>query len=312
MSPTERAYWLRVTRRAQRLSPELQARIRQAFQTLRNELSDAQLAEFIQRGGVEQLFSGPLDPATMRTAFLPVRERFRAGVVEAAKATARDAPKLLTVAFDVLHPNVIEGIRTLESKVMTTLEDGVRETIRQVVARGLTEGTGPRTIARELREHLSLAPNQSQAVANFERMLRAGDTEALTRALRDKRFDGTLTKAFAGDGLSEEQITRMTAAYRARMEAWNAETIARTSALDAQKLGQRLSWDAAVERGDIDGDRLVKTWVGVMDDRERPSHVAMEGETVAYDAPFSNGQQIPGDDEYNCRCIPRYHLASAA
>lgn len=43
-----------------------------------------------------------------------------------------------------------------------------------------------------------------------------------------------------------------------------------------------------------------KTWFGVMDEKERDEHVAMEGETVLIDEPFSNGLLYPS--EPNCRC----------
>jgi len=43
-----------------------------------------------------------------------------------------------------------------------------------------------------------------------------------------------------------------------------------------------------------------------MDSRERDSHIAMEGDTVPWDQLYSNGQMIPGDTEYNCRCVSIY------
>jgi hypothetical protein len=153
---------------------------------------------------------------------------------------------------------------------------------------------------------IGLAPNQLKAVDNFRQMLETGDAEALTRALRDRRFDKTIRNALKGDGLTPEQIDRMTDAYRKRFLAFNAETNTRTAALDAQKLGQRLTWEQAVARGDVDGSRLTKRWSGTLDDRERDSHLAMEGETVPWDQPYSNGQMQPGDSEYNCRCVSIY------
>lgn len=49
---------------------------------------------------------------------------------------------------------------------------------------------------------------------------------------------------------------------------------------------------------------FTKTWSGVLDDRERDEHVAMEGETVSIDSTFSNGLQYPS--EPNCRCTLLY------
>lgn len=318
MTAAELRFWRRVQSRASGLTPELASKIQRAFRELRESLTESELERIMASGQLDALFSadGPLDPVTIRQAFLPVRDRFRDGVTQAAKAFAKDLPTAAREVgfggFDVLNPDVIEGIRTLESKVIQTLEGDVRETVRAFTERGLREGVGPRTIARELRTVIGLAPNQVDAIANFRNMLEAGDREALTRALRDKRFDRTLVKAFAGEGLSTAQIDRMTDAYAKRMVAFNAETHARTAALDAQKLGQQLTWDQAVERGDVDGEKLTKTWTGVLDDRERPEHVAMEGETVPHDQPYSNGQMIPGETEWNCRCVSLFSLLRAA
>lgn len=52
------------------------------------------------------------------------------------------------------------------------------------------------------------------------------------------------------------------------------------------------------------GRVFTKTWSGVLDDRERDEHVAMEGETVGIDEKFSNGLDFPS--EPNCRCTVTY------
>lgn len=58
----------------------------------------------------------------------------------------------------------------------------------------------------------------------------------------------------------------------------------------------------------LNGRGVTKTWV-VTSDNPRPEHEAMDGETVPYDEPFSNGAQWPGDasaldvaDVANCQC----------
>lgn len=57
------------------------------------------------------------------------------------------------------------------------------------------------------------------------------------------------------------------------------------------------------------GENVVKTWV-VTSSNPRSSHAAMNGETVPYDEPFSNGAMWPGDidnldveEVANCQCI---------
>jgi SPP1 gp7 family putative phage head morphogenesis protein len=214
------------------------------------------------------------------------------------------------VRFNVLAPNVVDGIRALDSRVLANLKDEIRETVRAYVEQGLRDGQSPAAIARGLRDVIGLAPNQLDAVNNFRRMLEEGDREALTRLLRDRRFDAQLEKAFAGDGLSSAQIDKMTDAYRKRMVAFNAETNTRTAALDAQKLANHLSWEEAVASGRIDGGALFKRWATVRDDRVRPEHQAMEGEVVKWDEYYSNGQMVPGESDYNCRCLSVFFTAS--
>ena len=57
------------------------------------------------------------------------------------------------------------------------------------------------------------------------------------------------------------------------------------------------------------GDNVYKTWV-VTSGNPRSSHAAMNGETVQYDEPFSNGAMWPGDidnldveEVANCQCV---------
>ena len=57
------------------------------------------------------------------------------------------------------------------------------------------------------------------------------------------------------------------------------------------------------------GENIMKTWV-VTSGNPRSSHAALNGETVPYEEPFSNGAQWPGDidnlgveDVANCQCV---------
>jgi hypothetical protein len=143
-------------------------------------------------------------------------------------------------------------------------------------------------------------------VRTFEKALRGEGRNPLDYKLRDRRFDGTIRKGT----ITEAQIETQVAAYRRKMEAFHANTVARTTALDSTKLAQRLSWEDAIEQGLVDRHRMTKTWVGVLDDRERETHRQMEAVTVGFDEEFvlpdGKRQMIPGENEYNCRCIARY------
>ncbi|MBA3844530.1 MAG: hypothetical protein H0X39_18260 [Actinobacteria bacterium] len=311
MTPAERVLWERAQRRAIGMQPALSAAIFRAFALVRATLTVAALERYVDTGDADALVRDLFTTELLDRATQPFRTRLRQQIERQVTYFAADVPKggrvggQLVVAFDYLNPRVIDAVRQLETRVITTLSGDVRETVRAFVENGLRDGKGTAAIARQIKGVLGLAPSQAEAVRNFERALRGEGKNPLGYKLRDKRYDGTIKKG----ALTEQQITTQVAAYQRKMEAFHANTVARTAALDATKLGQRLAWEDAAERGLVDRRRLQKTWVGVKDDRERVEHLAMEGETAPFDEPFSNGQMIPGDDEYNCRCVARYSQA---
>lgn len=303
MTPVEKRLWLAIQRRTSSLSPDMSSAIRKAFDTIRLRMADAEILRAIQSGSIDSLFEKALSDATLQQAFQPVRDQMRDMVTGSVQYFARSLPtkKNTAFAFDSLSPDVIQAVGQLESRVITDLQDSVREVVRSRLLRGITDGESAASIGRDLRNVIGLSPTQEQAIQSYEQLLKDGSRQALNRQLRDKRYDKTVLRG----ELSDEQIGRMTDAYRRRMVNFNADTVARTAVLDSQKLGQQLSYDRAVEQGIITG-QLMKTWVGVMDDRERDEHVEMEGETVASDDTYSNGEDIPGESTYNCRCISRF------
>jgi hypothetical protein len=207
----------------------------------------------------------------------------------------------IAVQFDYLNPLHLDAVRSLETRVITTLREEQRDVIRAHIENGLRDGAGPRAIAKGIRPIVGLAKNQAQAVANFRLALEEGRIgDALGYKLRDKRLK-------VSKEMSPAQIDKAVEAYRKRFIAHHAETISRTATLDALKKGQQLAQEEAVRNGILQGDRLMKKWIGVMDERERESHRAMEGESVPYNVPYSNGQQVPGETEWNCRCLSRFY-----
>lgn len=315
MTPAEHLLFDRIQRRANALSPDLQRALVRAFDRIRVSFSESEITDLVKTGRIDSLIENVFSDEVLNPSLAEFRDKMRGGIVDTTRSFMKDmATRKAPLAFDSLSPSVIEGIRTLETKVMTRLNDDVRATVRQSVRAGLEAGANPRTIARELRTVVGLAPNQEEAVRNFKRMLEGADRDALTRALRDKRFDGTLKKALGADGkgLSSEQIEKMSEAYRKRMVAFNAETQSRTAALDAQKLGQRLSWKQAVDQGTVSAERLMKRRVVTMDGRQRDEHGAMNGEVRQIDEPYSNGEVISGDNSWNCRCVDSIFVASDA
>lgn len=313
MTPSERAAWEKIQRRAATMQPELAAAIFRAYAILRASLTVAALERYVEERDPDALVRELLTLDLLERSLLPFRERVRQQLARQVKYFAVDLPRggridgQLAIAFDYLNPRVIDAVRELETKAITTLRDDVRETVRAFVENGLRDGQGTAKIAREIKATLGLAPNQETAVRNFERALRGENGNPLRYKLRDKRFDGTIRK---GEPLTEAQIDTQVAAYRRKMEAFHANTVARTTALDATRLAQRLSWEDAIEKGIVDRDRLMKRRLVVQDGRQRDEHQALYLQVRRFDEPYDNGEVISGELSWNCRCVDQYFQAA--
>jgi len=313
VTPAERRLWRAIQRRVVALTPTMNKAILDAFANIVALMSETEM--ILALANADTFAETVLTDARMRQAFIGVRAEIARQTREAALWFIPQLPQggavdgVLAVGFNILNPNVIEAIRKLDSRVMVSLRDDLREGFRATVRQGLTEGVGSRTIARRVRQSVGLAPNQLQAVTNFHDALAGGDfTKALGYELRDKRFDATLKRLRAADGsLTAKQINTMTSAYRRKFIAWNAKTVARTAVNDAQRLGKHLATQAAIDAGILDGSRMFSRWVNSGDSRVREEHqdapIGAGNTVVRFGEPFETGEVIPGEDSWNCRCI---------
>lgn len=86
---------------------------------------------------------------------------------------------------------------------------------------------------------------------------------------------------------------------------------ARTMVTGAENRGRLDSYENLSSQGVVQK----KVWIATPDDRTRESHLAIDGEEVDIDEPFSNGCMCPGDpncsdtsEVWNCRCSMRTRI----
>lgn len=301
-------------RRAAQLRPAIARAFLRAVDRLAERMNLRLLADLITRGDVAGVVAATFEPTAIEYAMQPYRDALRDAVAQSVRASKPLLPPSVArtavdLSLSTINPRVIAAAATIEQRAVQGLTRTMRETVRQRGADGLAAGEATATIARDLRAVLGLTPTQERAVRNFRRLLEDGDWAALERALRDRRFDGTLRRAFAGEvPLTREQRDAMVDAYRRRSIAHNASVQTRTFAADAQRAGQRAAMETAIQQG-FGGDRIItKTWIHLdAQDDPRPEHEAMGGQTVDFEQPYSNGDQSPGDsDPWNCHCVEVY------
>jgi hypothetical protein len=173
------------------------------------------------------------------------------------------------VAFDRLNPNVIAHFQAVQGGMIRQITEDTRQGIMAAVRDAQLAGEAPAVSARRIKGIVGLTDRQAQAVLNFQRALEAGDYgDAMSRQLRDRRFDRTLAAAARrGSGLSPDQIETMVNRYRDRWLAFRAETISRTEAIRAAQAGSWQSMQQAAVAGRLPVAALRRFWLVAADER---------------------------------------------
>ena len=182
MTKAEKAFLAQLRRRTAILAPDLRRRYLSAFRLLREQIRPSVFARAIETGSIEQLITEQLGEDQLGEVLRPLEMQIDRTALRAGELAVRDLPaKFQFGVFDQLNPQVITATRTMSGRAIMRFKNEIRQTVRDAVTEGLEQGVGPRTIARGLRETIGMAPNQAQAVRNFNRMLREGDDELFTR-----------------------------------------------------------------------------------------------------------------------------------
>lgn len=311
--------------RLERLLARYEQSVRDAFKDFLLGVRDKNvvdhLSHLVEIGDVEGALA-IVETHVARLANVVPRIITDAGGEEAARLAAQIGRSGLSAAigFDPTYPRAAELMRTQRLDFIQAFTRGQREAVRTAVDRSLSTGTGPRAAARAFRGAIGLTPRQEEAVANFRRRLESGQRDmlgrvsALTRDLRDRRFDPTILRAVErGERLTPAQIDRMTERYRERMLILRSETIARTEGGRALSLANEEAARQVVSDAGFSPDRVRRVWRATGDGRTRDAHAWMDGQEVGLDEPFVDGYgnelMYPGDPAappettINCRCV---------
>ena len=129
---------------------------------------------------------------------------------------------------------------------------------------------------------------------------RAGATIKLMTATDKKLLTNFI---FSNSGMNERPLAR------AILKQPNLSSIVDNSGFRARRIirteRHRMTWGSSLEFAKGAGSQT-KEWVTVGDGRVRPAHQAQNGEIVAIDEAFTNGEQYPGENDINCRCHLNY------
>ena len=305
-------------KRMEQLLGRESARIRRRFlgvvARVKSKRSLAELEAALEGGTISEVLDdfekalGQLAAATEATY---------AGI--AAEVTARLAKTLdAPLAFDATNQRAIDYLQRHRAKLVTELTQTQRDAVVEALVEGNRAGVGPRTQAAALRDSIGLTQQQAGWVTRYRARLEQLDSKALTLELRDKRFDGTVTKAIdSGKALTPKQVDRMVARYADKALAYRAEVIARTEALRALHMADEEATAQVIDSGEIAVERVECSWHARMV-RTRHSHATMNGQRRAFGEAFTSGAgyqlKYPGDPDApasetaQCVCLKRTRI----
>ncbi len=215
------------------------------------------------------------------------------------------------IEFQISNERAAQILREQTATLITQINETQRQVIYATLADAQIEGKHPRDIGRAIVNNIGLTTRQEAAVKNYERLLRAGSKEALTRDLRDRRSDSKIRR---GAALDESQIQRMVISYRNRYEKYRGDMIARTESHKAVNQAQQEALRQSIEQAGINPNDVKQQWRSTRDKRTRDSHDAINGQKQKLGQPFvtPSGAKLmhpsdtslgaPASEVIQCRC----------
>ncbi len=226
------------------------------------------------------------------------------------------------IRFDGSNTRAEETLRRNSGNAITNIVEGQRQMVRDALSAGLARGDGPRTTALDLVGRINkqtglrsggligLTGPQADALGTARNAIKTGDYASyLSRSTRNKTFDKYVFKARDKDIPIPAAIEqKMFEGMSNNMLKLRGETVARTETLGILHAGRREAFLQAVDTGKVQSSEVEREWQDSGLPNTRDSHLAMDGETVGLDEPYSNGLMYPGDpsgeasEVINCAC----------
>lgn len=292
-----------------RAEPAMRRALLNALTAARSDLDLEALAKLLEEGRYE----AALEMAVSR-GLVTASEEHAALYAWAGRTAAAYASEALgiTIGFDQVNERAVQFMREARFRYIDDFSAEQRVVVRQAMVDGIERGLNPVAQARNFRDSIGLTERQLGAVQNYRRALEGGSRDALTRMLRDHRFDSTVERAIAdGRRLTPAQVDRMVERYSQRYLAYRAKTIARTEALRAVHAASDEAMQQMIDAGLATAQQVERTWITAGDERVRSSHAALNGtirhQGEAWQAAhgtlrFPGDPDAPASETVFCRC----------
>lgn len=291
---------------------------RRYIELVNSDAVTAMVVDALERRDVDRAFA-ILEPYIVQLGDVLPQIQLDVGQHTAAELQALIGNAAFAISFDASFPRAASLVQTQRLGLIREFSRSQFEAVEQAVRRGVDSGAGAQETARAFRDAIGLTARQEQAVASFRKLVIGDPREALTRALRDRRFDGQLLRAIdRNQPPTARQVDRMVERYRARALMARSETISRTEAHRTYSEAREESFEQMLEQTKIPEEAFERIWNRIKDQRTRDWHESMQGQTRARGEMFVDGHgnllRHPGDPAapaetiINCRCTLTFRI----
>jgi hypothetical protein len=292
--------------------PRIKRAFLAAIKALRDDLDLGEIEQLLINGDTEAALRYTQDVA------LSIGEASTVTFITSGQSTSQflNGLDLGTILFDQVNNRAVAAMQSNSLRLIQEFTAEQRRATSLALIDGIGRGLNPRDQARTFRDSIGLTERQQAAVINYRRLLTGAadqQREAMTRELRDRRFDRTINRSInTGDPLTDDQIERMVDRYRDRYVKYRSEVIARTEALRSVHEGVNEGYQQAIDAGKIDETDLVRTWDSSKDTRVRHTHRILDGQKRAWGKTWQTANGVlryPGDpsapavETVQCRCL---------
>ena len=311
---------------AEATQPHIARTIHEALIKLRNEITPRFMYRAMTSGhGVGYALGDAISKFTddLRAAKIFLANiHLQAGVVMEHRLGLTIRKDTLNFDLGALPQPTQDALDDYDFSLVSDVSDDVRQSISDVINRGIQNGWSPDKMARELRSAIGLTSDQYNAVSNYRSLLENGSADALDRQLRDATYDPEVQSAASGlTKLTPDQIERFTNRYADRYLAYRANTIARYESLRASNQGGSDSVQSAIDAGVISPEDVTTDWMIANDEITCPrcrSVIDIQPDGVPFGTAFTwaagkrTGQIMLAPLHVDCRCTNTYNVVRSA
>lgn len=257
----EDAFWNSVSGYLASLDKKLAEATLVALADLRDAFDEGRVADMIMAGDYDRAVAIALGTNVHNPIIFAALHE---ALDQAAQDTMRfiqdkdvgqvQVPRLLTeVKPSQATYNAIDN-ETMQA--VQQISDATRDGLKTILTEGVKLGDNPRTVARDMKQLIGLTDRDAKALANYRTELERGSLKALSRQLRNRRYDRMIR-----EDRHYKKIDALVEDYKQRLLKARAETIARTEAARALNIGQQQLWEEIASMKDLPPDAVRRRWL---------------------------------------------------